>query len=287
MGTERVPLPPDKDAWHPSVLPGQIVLVTTVDPAGAPNVAPKSWITMAALSGPILAFGCHEEHTTYRNVTATGEFVVNIPGEPLAEQVWELIRHHGADRLQAAGLTLSPAMKVAPPIIVECRAHLECTLVDVKAFGSEVVIFGRIVAGGIDAACLEGGPAEQYFRLRPIFFLEDGHYGSVDTARRVGAPWPAEQPLFVVAVGRHEGADRETVEQHVAFLQRLRREGSLWTAGPFTGEEPGGPGQPLGMLSGVYVLQAPSLDAARAVAAQDPLARAGAPVSVRAWTRTF
>ncbi|HET9014702.1 MAG TPA: hypothetical protein VFN57_03855, partial [Thermomicrobiaceae bacterium] len=52
----------DKHAWHPSVLPGQVVLVSTVDSDGWPNVAPKSWITMAAFHGPVLAFGCNVAH---------------------------------------------------------------------------------------------------------------------------------------------------------------------------------------------------------------------------------
>ncbi|MGH3050387.1 MAG: flavin reductase family protein, partial [Gaiellaceae bacterium] len=54
----------DKHSWHPSVLPGQIVLVSTVDERAAPNVAPKSWVTMAAFAGPIVAFGCTDEHRT-------------------------------------------------------------------------------------------------------------------------------------------------------------------------------------------------------------------------------
>lgn len=63
----------DKHRWHPSVLPGQIVLVSTVNENREPNLAPKIWLTMAAFAGPILAFGCNTEHTTYRNVVATGD----------------------------------------------------------------------------------------------------------------------------------------------------------------------------------------------------------------------
>ncbi|BAS26714.1 flavin reductase [Limnochorda pilosa] len=287
MTSEKVPLVLDKDAWHPSVLPGQIVLVSTVDSDGEPNVAPKSWITMAAFAGPILAFGCNKEHTTYRNVLATGEFVVNIPGEPLADRAWEMARHHGLQRLEKSGLTLKPAAKVAAPMVEECRAHLECVLDSVKEFGDEVLIFGRIVAGSIDASCLEGGPPEQYFALRPIFFLEEGYYGSLDTAKRAGAPWPTEQAHFVVAIGRHDDVVRETVEHHVEYLQTLRRRGSLWMAGPSSTQETAAANLRLGDLSGMYVLRASSLKAAEAVVQQDPLVAAGAPVSVRAWTRTF
>lgn len=181
----KVALDPDKHAWHPSLLPGQIVLVSTVSPDGAPNVAPKSWVTMAAFAGPVVAFGCTEEHLTLRNAEATGEFVLNAVDESLAARVWELPRWHGEERIRRSGLTLEPARRVRPPLVAECRAHLECVLDDVKRWGAEALVFGRIVAASIEEECLAGPLAEQYARLGPVFFLEEGVYAPLATPRRV------------------------------------------------------------------------------------------------------
>jgi flavin reductase (DIM6/NTAB) family NADH-FMN oxidoreductase RutF len=186
----KVPMPLDKRDWHPSVLPGQVVLVSTVDEDGVPNVAPKSWITMAAFGGPVVAFGCHVSHATYRNAAATGQFVVNVPPVELAERVWELPERHGAERLAHAGFTLLPAATVRPPLVGECRAHLECALDDVKHYDAEVFVFGRIVAMSVDEELLDGDAAERYARLRPFFFLEKGVYGALDGARSVAASPP-------------------------------------------------------------------------------------------------
>lgn len=153
--TAKIAFPAGKTAWHPSVLPGPIVLVSTMDAAGEPNIAPKSWVSMMAFRGPVLAFGCHRSHATARNAETSGEFV-------------------------------------------ECRAHLECTLKSVTRLGAEVVVFGTIVAASIDEDCAAPCLADQYFRLRPVFFLEEGVYGSIDTAKRIGAARPAEQSLTVV-----------------------------------------------------------------------------------------
>jgi hypothetical protein len=54
------------------------------------------------------------------------------------------------------------------------------------------------VAAAIDADCLGSPSADQYFRLRSVFFLEEGVYGSIDAAKRIGAAWPTDQPLTVV-----------------------------------------------------------------------------------------
>lgn len=82
--TAKVAFPADKADWHASVLPGPIVLVSTVDAAGRPNIAPKSFVSMMAFGGPLLAFGCNRSHATARNAEAAREFVVNFPPEALA-----------------------------------------------------------------------------------------------------------------------------------------------------------------------------------------------------------
>jgi len=178
-GVTKVAVDVDKRAWHPSLLPGQIVLVSTVDEEGRPNVAAKSWVTLAAFRGPIVAFGCTERHRTFRNAEATGEFVVNVVPEALAPEAWELMRWHGEERIRHSTLALERATRVAPPLVAECTAHLECVLDDVKRYGEEAFVFGRAVAVSIDAECLDGPPAERYARLAPAFFLEEGLYAGL------------------------------------------------------------------------------------------------------------
>ena len=47
------------------------MLVTSVDAYGVINVAPKSWVSMAAFAGPTVGFGCNVEHGTHRNIYQT------------------------------------------------------------------------------------------------------------------------------------------------------------------------------------------------------------------------
>ena len=182
----KIALPLDKQAWHPSALPGQIVLVTSVDEEEAPNIAPKSWVTMVAFAGPVVAFGCNVTHATYRNIVATDEFVVNVLTEPLTERAWALSDVHGSARARECGFTLVPAREVGAPVVDECPANLECLLDDVKRYGEEVLIFGRVVAASIEEACVNAPFAAQYERLAPAFFLEAGAYAGLGPVKRVG-----------------------------------------------------------------------------------------------------
>ena len=180
-------MPLAKSAWHPSPLLGQIVLVSSRSRGGEDHVAAKSWISMVASSPPTLSLACRLSHRTAINILETREFVVNIPGEDLSQRVWSAVESLAASLDGApAGWNLVPASQVAPPLVGECRAHLECVLDASHRFNAEeVALFGRIVAVSADEGILQGRADERYRHLRPLLFLEDGLFGVLDGARRV------------------------------------------------------------------------------------------------------
>ena len=176
---------------------GQVVLITTLNPDGSTNIAPKCWASMVASEPPTLAFNCNREHWTARNVLQSREFVVNVPGVELAGLVWNTGRLPHPRPVEAAGLTPLPALRVKPPRVAECRAHLECTLERHLTYGSEVLLIGRIVAASADASVVE---ASDPFRVMKTFvYLEAGTYGVIGEARRIPSrkrvPGPAPVKL--------------------------------------------------------------------------------------------
>lgn len=181
----KVDVEPDKRKWHPSPILGQLVLVTTVNKDGTSNVAPKNWISYMAFGPSIIALGCSSKHWTARNIIRSREFVINIPGADLVDKVWEAGYLDHPRPVQSLGLTPIPSVKVRPPRVEECRAHLECVLDRHFAYGSEIIILGRIVATSIDAAALKSKDPYEYLRM--LVFLEDGTFGTVEGAKRLKA----------------------------------------------------------------------------------------------------
>jgi len=198
----KTSLPLDKHDWHPSPLPGQIVLVTTVGQDGEPNVAPKSWLAMVAFGPPpVLMLGCNLEHATAKNILAEGSFVVNIPGEDLLATCWVLGSEphvRGRARFERHGLTPLPAERVVPPRIAECRAHLECELDNTSRWGQEVALFGRIVAASVDQRALDGDEAARYRALGPVFFLERQLAAGLGPARSPQAAGADVRPVLTI-----------------------------------------------------------------------------------------
>jgi flavin reductase (DIM6/NTAB) family NADH-FMN oxidoreductase RutF len=178
---EKVTLSPEKHSWHPSPLIGQIVLVTTCNADGSSNIAPKSWISMMAFEPPLLALGCNHRHWTAQNILQRHAFVVNVPGAELAATIWQVQRFPHPRPVEAVGLTAIPALQVTPPRVAECKAHLECTLVQHLSYGDELIFLGQIVALSVDHQALVA--SDPYAYLRMVVFLEQGQYGVIEQAQ--------------------------------------------------------------------------------------------------------
>jgi len=185
--------PIDKRQWCPSLIPGPIVLVSTVSPDGVPNVAPKSWVQMVAFEPPTLMFAGTKGNTTERNIEATNCFALNIVDESMLEDVLGCLRWSGVERIEKCAWQLVPAGMIAAPLVADCPAHLECELAGTYSIGSGFVVFGQIVRAQIDQRIAEAPVDDRYRLLRQMCFLEDGVYAAVGypihrTARAANSP---------------------------------------------------------------------------------------------------
>ncbi|MCL2735833.1 MAG: flavin reductase family protein [Propionibacteriaceae bacterium] len=179
-----VDFPSDKWFWSPSPLLGQVVLVTTVDAHGQVCVAPKSWVTVVAGTGPLVGFGCTREHGTVARAEAAGQFVINVPGRSLARAIFEMPITD--DRLTSAGLTVSPGRTVAVPIIDQCPAVLECVWTQTVEFDNdEVFVIGRVTRIAVDEALTHGDTSGRYEGLAPFFFCEQSVWAGLGATQSV------------------------------------------------------------------------------------------------------
>ncbi len=177
----------DKHEWSPSLLPGQVVLISTVDTKDVPNIAPKSWITMVSFEGPIIAFGTNRNNMTYANIINNSEYVINIPSEDIVKRIWSLPSVHGQQRTAQSGFKFSFWQGFRVPLIAECRGHLLCRFIDEKRFGDAVMVFGTICEALMDDDLVVDAVEERYKAIRPIFFLEDGQYGVIEGSHPIAA----------------------------------------------------------------------------------------------------
>ena len=134
------------------VVPRPIDLVTTVGADGTVNAAPFSFFNLLGSAPPVVALGIGNRDTdtpkdTRANIERTGEFVVNLVGESLAEamNVCGVDFPAGVSELDAANLSTLPSSSVSAPRLAESDVHLECRLHSVVPIGDNRIVLAEVV----------------------------------------------------------------------------------------------------------------------------------------------
>ncbi len=182
---KKIEYPLDKHKWHPSLIPGILVLISTYNSKKEPNIAPKSWLQMVSFEPPILMFSGTKGNTTERNILESNCFGVNIVDSTMASTVFDCIQWLGEERIDKAGFKMIEASMINAPLVQQCKAHLECHLLSTKEVGSGFVVFGEIVAASIWEEILRVEQEKRYELLDPIVFLEDGMYSRINETSKV------------------------------------------------------------------------------------------------------
>jgi flavin reductase (DIM6/NTAB) family NADH-FMN oxidoreductase RutF len=111
--------------------PGPVVLLTTTR-KGRANVMTMSWHMMVEFEPPLVACVVSNANYSFAALRATRECVIAVPALELASRVVKVGNCSGrdVDKFATFGLTPLPAERVAPPLVAQCFANLECRVVD-------------------------------------------------------------------------------------------------------------------------------------------------------------
>jgi len=188
------------------VVPRPIALVSTVDPDGVPNAAPFSFFNVFGEDPAIVVLGIQKRpdgtlKDTARNILESGEYVINLVDEAIAERmnVCAVDFPAGHDELAAAGLALEPSRTVRPGRIAESPVAMECRHLQSIAFRADrslvigEVVWMRVRDGVIDGDTLRLREAA----YRPIGRLHGHMYARqsdrFEMVRRTFAEWRRDQ----------------------------------------------------------------------------------------------
>ena len=115
------------------VVPRPIALVTTLDANGAVNAAPFSFFNVFAEDPPICMFAVNKRpdgrlKDTWLNIQRTGQFVINLTDEPMAQAMHESSGDFppNVGEPEYLGLKLAPSVDVKPPRLADAPWAMEC-----------------------------------------------------------------------------------------------------------------------------------------------------------------
>jgi flavin reductase (DIM6/NTAB) family NADH-FMN oxidoreductase RutF len=173
------------------VVPRPIAWVSTVDLDGVRNLAPFSFFNAIGSNPPAISIsigyvdGFDQRKDTLRNISDTGEFVVNIVDEDLAHAMNATSASYpsAVDEFEISGMAAVPSVTVRPARIDSAPVSLECklfTLVPVgQGPGSATLVIGVIEMIHVRADVINERHHIDITKLRPIARLAGASYAYV------------------------------------------------------------------------------------------------------------
>jgi flavin reductase (DIM6/NTAB) family NADH-FMN oxidoreductase RutF len=183
-----------------AVVPRPVGWISTLDQAGHANLAPFSFFNAVCANPPTVLF-CPtvrstdtESKDTLKNVRATGEFVVNIVTEALANPMVLTSAElpADADEFEFAGLEKAPSVVVRPPRVAASPVHFECRLREIIEIGRDPgggsVVLGEVVHIHIEPELLIGQDKIDPLLLRAIGRLGGPNYCHITDVFQIERP---------------------------------------------------------------------------------------------------
>ena len=141
-----------------TVVPRPIAWVTTVSQLGVVNAAPYSFFNAMGSDPPTLVLGILRDpmrgyKDTARNIIETGEFVVNLVPEALAEAMNTTCMDAPPDvsEIDIAKLDVVPSVAVAPPRIAASPVAFECeTLTTLITGPKQTLVVGHVLSAHVE-----------------------------------------------------------------------------------------------------------------------------------------
>lgn len=161
-----------------SLFPLPVMLISCADKKGSKNLITLAWVSKVCAEPPMLAIAVRSSRYSHQMIKETGEFVVNVPTEPITRQVDFCGNKSGKDmdKFKETGLTPEPASKVKAPIVKECPANFECKVRQSVHLGSHDLFVGEVVAVTIDKSILDAQGKIDYAKAKPIVYAAPGYW---------------------------------------------------------------------------------------------------------------
>ena len=186
------------------IVPRPIAFVSTMSASGLVNLAPYSFFNAVAYAPPTIIFSSSrragsKQKDTLANIEETGEFVVNIVVDDIAEAMNKTSAEYptAVSEFEVAGLTEAPSDLIKPPRVAESPVNMECRLIQIVPLGQgshqHGLVIGEVVYMHIRDDIIDGHRINHQ-NLKPTGRLAGNMYcHTADIFEMVRPVYEAEQ----------------------------------------------------------------------------------------------
>ena len=155
----------------PNLFPAPIVLVSAKN-AEKENFLAIAWCGIVCSEPPMLAVSIRPGRYTSALIKESGEFVVNIPGEKLLEEIDRAgtISGAGTNKFEALKMKKENSESVQAPALSDCAIALECKVKQTLSLGSHDCFIAEIACARVEEKIISREKID-FFRLKPLVLL--------------------------------------------------------------------------------------------------------------------
>ena len=183
---------------YPLLYPEPVLLVSTYDADGKPNVMVAAWGGICSSDPLSLMVAIRPERWTHDPILDRKAFTVGIATENMiaAADFVGIASGRRYDKFAMAGFTAVKAEKVDAPYVAECPVILECSLSQSVRLGVHTVMIGSILDVKADEDCLDQAKGmPDIAKVAPLIF-DSGTKGYYGIGKRVGEAFSAGKALL-------------------------------------------------------------------------------------------
>ena len=183
------------DPFKAIVAPRPIGWISTLSQSGVANLAPYSFFNAFSENPSYVGFGSGGFKHSISNITATGQFAVNLAVFDLREQMNRSSAEtaNGVDEFELAGLAKAACRLIKPPRVAASPACLECEhfrTVELPGHDGKVndwLVIGLVVGIHIADQFIENGRVNTA-AMQPIARLGYSEYATIEKSWRMRRP---------------------------------------------------------------------------------------------------
>ncbi|MBR6472242.1 MAG: flavin reductase family protein [Firmicutes bacterium] len=143
------------------------------------NIITIAWTGIINSKPPMTYVSIRKSRHSHDILMKTGEFVINLTTEALAEKAdWCGVKSgRDFDKWKETGLTKEPASVVKCPMIAESPVNLECRVVEVKELGSHDMFMAEIVKVHVDEDIIDDDGHFDVVGAGLVAYIHGHYYG--------------------------------------------------------------------------------------------------------------
>ena len=160
--------------------PNPAVMVSCSDGVND-NIITLAWAGTVCSNPPLISISIRSARYSHGLISASKEFVINIPNEEMIVACDFCGTKSGRDfdKFKKLGLTKEKGFVVNAPMIKECPINIECKVRQVIHLGTHDVFIGEVVSVDANEEVVYSDGDIDYERINVVSYLLDNYFKNI------------------------------------------------------------------------------------------------------------